>query len=151
MGTEKQKDFLTEFRHWCRKHRLRVTPQRLLIYQELMESQDHPSPEMLFSRLKRREPQISLDTVYRTLATFHETGLIDMVEGFALTKRFDPNQDPHHHMRCTGCNAIIDFANLAYDRLEIPASIQELFDVKRIRVTFEGLCRECQLAAKKKG
>lgn len=150
MRNKEQKDLMGEFRRWCRAHGFRVTPQRLAIYEELMQSRDHPSPEMLFSRLQIRDPQISLDTVYRTLATFHEKGLVDMVEGFALTKRFDPNQSQHHHARCTQCNAIIDFTNQDFDQLNIPASIRKSFRVKRVCVTIEGLCQECQAAAKKK-
>jgi Fur family transcriptional regulator, peroxide stress response regulator len=114
-----------------------------LIYEELIRSKDHPSPEALFKRVQTQAPQISLDTVYRTLATFHEIGLVDMVEGFALTKRFDPNQDNHHHARCTRCQAILDFDYQAYDKLEVPASVRRAFDIQRVRVTVEGLCRDC--------
>ena len=140
---DKQKELLTSFRRRCREHGLKVTPKRVLIYEELIQSQDHPSPEMLFKRVQVRAPQISLDTVYRTLATFHDIGLVDMVEGFALTKRFDPNQDNHHHARCVRCQSILDFDNREYDQLKIPASIRKAFDVQRVRVTIEGLCRDC--------
>ena len=143
MRTDKQNELLTQFRARCREHGLKVTPKRVLIYEELIQSKDHPSPEMLFKRVQVQAPQISLDTVYRTLATFHEIGLVDMVEGFALTKRFDPNQDSHHHARCTRCQAILDFNSPDYDHLAIPAAIRKAFAVQRVRVTIEGLCRDC--------
>lgn len=147
MGTEKQKELLARFSQRCREHDLKVTPKRVLIYEELIRSKDHPSPEVLFKRVQTQAPQISLDTVYRTLATFHEIGLVDMVEGFALTKRFDPNQDNHHHARCTRCQAILDFDYQAYDKLEVPASVRKAFDIQRVRVTIEGLCRNCAAGA----
>lgn len=93
MGTDKQKELLARFRQRCREQGIKITPKRVLIYEELIRSKDHPSPEVLFKRVQVTVPRISLDTVYRTLATFHEMGLVDMVEGFALTKRFDPNQE----------------------------------------------------------
>lgn len=144
MGIDKQKELLASFRQRCQEHGLKVTPKRVLIYEELIQSKDHPSPEALFKRMQEKVPQISLDTVYRTLATFHDMGLVDMVEGFALTKRFDPNQDNHHHARCTRCQAILDFESPDYEHLKIPASIRKAFDVQRVRVTIEGLCQNCR-------
>ena len=149
MGIDKQKELLTSFRQRCQEHGLKVTPKRVLIYEQLINSLDHPSPEALFRRIREKAPRISLDTVYRTLATFHDMGLVDMVEGFALTKRFDPNQDNHHHARCIRCQAILDFESPDYDHLKIPASIRKAFNVQRVRVTIEGLCQNCQSAESK--
>ena len=55
---------------------LRLTHQRLEILRELVGAKDHPSAEMVFGRVRRRLPTISLDTVYRTLSTFDELGII---------------------------------------------------------------------------
>ena len=144
MKTEKKKKERAFFRQRCRTHGLKVTPKRMLIYEELIRSKDHPSPETLFKRVKTKSPEISQDTVYRTLATFHKMGLVDIVEGFALKKRFDPNQDNHHHARCTQCQSILDFDNRQYDQLKIPSEIRKVFDVHCVRVTIEGLCKKCQ-------
>ena len=68
---------LTAFEHACRNAGLRLTYQRLEIYGELARSFDHPSVELLHQRLRRKIPTISLDTVYRTLATFAGLGLVN--------------------------------------------------------------------------
>jgi Fur family peroxide stress response transcriptional regulator len=143
METKKREERMMRFRQCCREHGLKMTPKRILIYEELIQSRDHPSPETLFKRVRRKAPQISLDTVYRTLGTFHDIGLVDMVEGFALTRRFDPNQDHHHHARCTRCQAMLDFDSRTYDQLKVPPEIRKVFSVQRVRVTVEGLCRDC--------
>ena len=57
-----------------------VTHQRQEIYRELAQAEDHPSAEALHHRLQERFPTISLDTVYRTLATFAGCGLINKVD-----------------------------------------------------------------------
>ena len=144
MGTDKHTDLLAGFRQRCREHGLKVTPKRVLIYEELVQSVDHPSPEVLFKRVQAKAPRVSLDTVYRTLATFHEMGLVDMVEGFSLTKRFDPNQQNHHHARCIRCQTILDFDSRDFDRLRVPPSIRRALDVQRVRVTVEGICQRCK-------
>jgi len=44
----------------CRQAGLRVTPQRLAIYKELLGSDEHPSAEMLYEKLKAAWPTLSL-------------------------------------------------------------------------------------------
>ena len=93
-----EKEFLKNFRHTCRHHKLRVTPQRVLIYRELIKSEDHPSADVLYERISKHFPDMSFDTVYRTLTTFAEVGLIEQVEGFGAAMRFDHEMGEHHHL-----------------------------------------------------
>lgn len=144
MANKKDVALMESFRRTCREHGLKVTPQRLLIYTELMTSDDHPTLEAIYTRVRRRSPAISLDTVYRTLATFHEIGLADMVEGFGTSMRFDPKTDKHHHFRCTRCQAIIDFVDRQYDALPVPPEIRKRCEVTDVRVTVEGVCEKCR-------
>ena len=144
MQRKSEVELLDDFRNRCRKHGFKVTPQRVLIYQELIKSSDHPSPEVLFKRIQKRAPNVSLDTVYRALGMFCDMGLVDRVDGFGEVKRFDPNQASHHHVRCSVCHAIMDFENADYDNLAVPQIVQKAYDIKRIRVTIEGLCEKCR-------
>ena len=50
----------------CEEHGLKVTPQRVFIYEELLKATDHPSIDDIYQRVKRHLPNISFDTVYRT-------------------------------------------------------------------------------------
>ena len=97
------------FRRKCRENTLKVTPQRIVIYKELIKSKDHPNADVLFQRVKNIIPDISLDTVNRTLLTFSKIGIIGVVEGYGDPRRFDPDLEIHHHFRCINCNKIIDF------------------------------------------
>lgn len=144
MKTGNPKDKLAYFCQKCKFGGLKVTPNRVLIYQQLLSSDDHPTPDALYERVRILVPDISKDTVYRSLHSFYEIGLIDMVEGFTLTRRFEPNQKAHHHLRCIRCQAITDFYCSDLDKLKIPPQIVGDFDIKRLRITFEGLCSKCQ-------
>ena len=77
--TRFQKQF-SRFETACRKAGIKLTHQRREIYSELAASDDHPSAETLHRRLIQKIPMLSLDTVYRTLATFARHGLIHKVE-----------------------------------------------------------------------
>jgi len=58
-----------QFTSQCREAGLKVTPQRIAIYRELLQTDEHPSAEMLYEKVKKTFPSISLDTVNRTLLT----------------------------------------------------------------------------------
>ncbi len=138
------KKSLDEFIKKCKTFGLKITPQRIAIYQEVLNSFNHPSAEAIYKNIRETHPTISFDTVNRTLLTFAEMGLIQIVEGSGSVRRFDPNAEQHHHLRCIRCGEIIDFYHKKYNQLEIPKEIPEKFFVNKIRVVLEGICNSCR-------
>ncbi len=138
-------DFKTSmelFYQKCEEHSLKVTPQRVFIYQELLKATDHPSIDDIFKRVKVSLPNISFDTVYRTAMSLSEAGIIDIVENGG-SKRFDANTDLHHHFHCLGCQKIVDFDSEYYDTIEIPVELKKQFTILHQRIILEGFCEEC--------
>jgi Fur family peroxide stress response transcriptional regulator len=142
--SEMTKKRLLSFESICREHSLSITPQRVAIYKELISSAEHPSAINIYKKVRGYYPNISLDTVNRTLLTFHKIGLAKIVESTGEPKRFDPNLESHHHFRCISCGEIIDFRDESYDALEIPAEIKEKFVVLEKKVHLEGFCDQCR-------
>lgn len=138
-----KRERLEAFREKCRRNKINVTPQRVVIYSILTQLHNHPTAEEIFARVKETFPDISIDTVYRTLGIFSKMGIIDVVEGYGEAKRYDTNVEPHHHFRCKRCNAIIDFQDRSYDKLHAPAVIRRKHRVTNIKVVVEGLCDKC--------
>jgi Fur family peroxide stress response transcriptional regulator len=132
------------FRKKCRANNLKVTPQRIVIYRELLKSKDHPNAEALFKRVKNIIPDISLDTVNRALLTFSKIGIVKNVEGYGEPRRYDPNIENHHHFRCVNCHSIIDFDYRPYDDIIIPGDIKKRFSVLNRKVLLEGYCDKCR-------
>ena len=126
-----------------KKHGLKITPQRTAIYEELLKAKDHPSADMIYKRIAKKIPNISFDTVNRTLLTFSKIGITNIVEGYGQPKRYDPDMDIHHHFRCIQCNSIIDFQNEIYDNIAVPEEINKRFTVLHKKVVLEGLCDKC--------
>jgi Fur family peroxide stress response transcriptional regulator len=127
----------------AKEHGLKITPQRTSIYQELLKAKDHPSADIIYKRLIKKIPNISFDTVNRTLLTFSKIGIVNIVEGYGQPKRYDPYIDTHHHCRCIQCHTIIDFHNEAYDKITVPQDIKKHFTVFNKKVVLEGLCERC--------
>jgi len=133
---------LNVFRNICKERGIKVTPQRLDIFREVMKAFDHPSAEDIYNRVKNRLPSISLDTVYRTLATFESYGLIGRISLIDKT-RFDPNRKLHHHLVCRVCKSLTDFYWAEFDQLEPPLDTSEWGYPETRHVHIRGICAKC--------
>ncbi len=132
------------FRNKCREANLKITPQRTIIFDALVNDKGHPTADIVFQRVRKKIPNISFDTVSRTLLSFVDMGLLKVVEGYGRPKRFDTDTDSHHHFQCLKCNKIIDFCNTGFDALEVPKEIKSRFIVTGKKVVLEGLCDSCK-------
>ena len=138
------KEKMDAFQAGCRRAGLKVTPQRLAVYKALLETDEHPSADMVFQRVRGVFPSISLDTVNRTLLTLSEIGAAFVVEGSGDAKRFDGNLENHQHFKCVKCKRIFDFHHKPFDDIPVPKSIGRKFTILRKTVYFEGVCDLCE-------
>jgi len=139
-----EKQGMELFKKRCRENNLKLTPQRFAVYEELLASNDHPNAEIVYRRLREMFPNISLDTVNRTLLTLCDIGVANVVESPGGPKRFDADISQHHHFRCIKCNKLIDFQHVVYDQIGVPEEIQKQHTVLRKKVHLEGICDNCK-------
>jgi len=137
------KEKLELFHKLCRRKHLKITPQRIEVYKALITSSDHPSAEMVYERVKQVLPNVSLDTVNRTLNTLNKIGAAFIVEGSGDVKRFDGNLENHQHFKCIKCRKIFDFWHTSFENIELPEKLKQKFRVLKATVYVEGLCRPC--------
>lgn len=130
----------------CRRAGLRLTHQRMKILHELARSTDHPSAEMLHHRLKKQIPTLSLDTVYRTLATFNHFGLVQKVDTSESQARFETVHEHHHHLICRRCHGIVDFVWPTVDEVVLPDAAWGWGRIETRCVVISGVCRLCSLS-----
>ena len=128
----------------CAEKGLKITPQRSLIFDELSKATDHPTADAIYKRVRKSLSNISFDTVYRTLLSFTEIGIVNLVEGYGEQKRFEPNLHQHHHFRCIKCHAIYDFEHEAYNDIVVPKAVQKQGVIINKRVVLEGVCSKCK-------
>lgn len=131
------------FKRACREAGLRLTHQRLTIFRELGRSQEHPSAETIFERVREELLTISRDTVYRTLRMLEEEGLLDTVGVLHERLRFDPNTEPHHHYICTRCGEVWDFYSDELDAFEPPEEVRNWGRIEGMQAEVRGTCAEC--------
>jgi Fur family peroxide stress response transcriptional regulator len=137
------------FRRRCRAAGLSLTHQREVLYRALLETREHPSPETLYERVRRRIPSISLATVYKNIHTFLEAGLLRELSPHHGTLRLESNLAPHHHIVCVRCKAIVDLEESDLDPVRLRRKLPPGFALQRCNVEFQGLCAACSRDAKK--
>jgi len=128
----------------CRQHNLKITPQRTAVFNALADAEDHPSADAVYQKVKKEFPNISFDTVNRTLIVFSEIGLVEVVEGQGDPRRFDPRMEHHHHFYCVRCGKITDFLSEELNQIEIPPHIEQDFTVISKRMVLKGYCTDCR-------
>jgi len=134
----------TEFRDLAWKCGLAATHQRHVVYEAVVASHGHRSPEQIYAAVRKRIPSISLATVYNNLRLFVEHGLLREVTPHASTLRVDGNLEPHHHLVCSRCKSVQDiegdFINVKRISRQLPAG----FDLTHPLVEVFGICRACR-------
>lgn len=141
---DKLKEKMDAFQARCREAGLKITPQRMAVYNVLIKSKQHPSAEIVFRKVREVLPNISLDTVNRTLLTLADIGAAFIVEGSGDVKRFDGKLETHQHFKCVKCKRIFDFHYKPFDNITVPKSISRKFIVLKKTVYLEGICDLCR-------
>ncbi len=139
---------LQRFHQVCRETGVRVTPQRVEIFREIAGSENHPDADLIFKGVRQRLPNISLDTVYRTLWWLVRSGLVKTLGPSQEKSRFDANLERHHHFVCCQCGLTRDFHSEELDNLKLPESVSAIGVTGRTQVEVKGVCHQC--AAKMK-
>ena len=123
---------------------LRLTHQRLEIVRVIAADETHPDVETVYRVVRERVPTISLDTVYRTLATLTERGLVTRVEFTPGPARYDANPARHHHFVCTRCGLVRDVEDRDLDAVRATDEVTRIGRPDAVTVQFRGLCTQCQ-------
>jgi Fur family transcriptional regulator, peroxide stress response regulator len=133
-----------QFRELAWKCGLAATHQRQVVYEAVIASHGHRSPEQIYTAVRRRIPHISLATVYNNLRLFVQHGMLREVTPHSPTLRVDGNLQPHHHLVCSRCKEVQDIEGDFIDFKRLSPHIPKGFDLTQPVVEVFGLCRCCR-------
>ena len=103
----------------CETKGLRMTAQRKVIASVLDMSGDHPDVEELHHRAAARDAGISLATVYRTVKTLEEAGILEKVDfGDGRARYEDAERDHHDHLIDMESGRVIEFVDEEIEALQ---------------------------------
>lgn len=134
------------FSDFLKQKSLRVTGERLRLFEGVSRQRGHFNVDGLVRRLQKEGLKVSRDTVYRNLPVLLEAGVIE--------QSFKTNRDTfyeaavrkkhHDHLYCRTCNRVVEFSDPVIEELQ--KKIAERFDFK---VEFHchqlvGVCKKCR-------
>lgn len=123
-----------------RSNGVRLTPQRQWILRYLKETEEHPTADDIFREINQALGGISLATVYNTLHTFAEMGIIRELSYGDKLSRYDGNEQEHAHLVCESCGQIANVESPVLSGVSTGSG----FQMHSYRIEFYGLCKECQ-------
>jgi Fur family peroxide stress response transcriptional regulator len=121
----------------------RRSQQRERILELLEETDQHPTANWLYTRLRKDFPDLSMGTVYRNLGALAEQGLVSRM-GFGSTfDRFDANTEHHYHFICDSCGTILDLDLPIDEALNRRLRAATGLEARLHDIQFHGLCQSC--------
>jgi len=125
-----------EVERLLRERGIQPSAQRVAVARWVLDTDSHPSADEVWAKVRARFPMVSRATVYNTLHTLVEEGLLRelvLAEGKVV---YDPKVDPHHHFIDDDTGAIVD---IAWDALKVnKVDALEGFDVREYMVVMRG-------------
>ena len=141
----KSRDTLKSDRKKLKATGLRATNQRALILDIILQGKGHLDADEVYRLARKKEPLISLSTVYRALRSFKKHDLINEIHTDEEHHHYEAKSGgTHHHFVCAKCGKITEFHSplLDYIRKRVPEL--DDFEIDGMEVRLTGLCAACK-------
>ena len=138
---------ITEVTNKLKEQGYRLTPQRLAIIDAVMEAATPPNINEIWQQVKERDGDISLDTIYRNVATLVKLGLLHNIcsVGKAGARfKFEGEPHHHHHIVCVRCSTVLCLDYCPIDPAFIKMVKGQGFELIRHDMELFGLCKSCK-------
>jgi Fur family transcriptional regulator, ferric uptake regulator len=136
------------FLRCLRERRLRVTRERLALFDEIYTQHGHLDAERLLGAMKERQLKISRATVYRNLDLLVQCGLVRkqrLGHDRYLYEHLHAGQD-HDHLVCTRCGRVVEFVSPGIAALQREICRAHGFVPSHHQLQIHGLCQRCAAA-----
>ena len=137
---------MTQVQDILKKAGLKATPVRTQVLEVILSSQ-HAIDQ---GQIEARSGHIDRITLYRTLKSFEEKGLIHKITDTKANVKYAGcksecvehrhHHDNHMHFECEDCHNTFCLEENTIPQLAVPGK----FQVKEINITMKGKCEECQ-------
>jgi Fur family ferric uptake transcriptional regulator len=132
---------------------IRLTQPRRVVLQALTNSTGHVNAKELYAKIHKKNPEIGLTTIYRTLDLLEKMNLLNKFAFGDGQTRYELSWqyiEHHHHLVCLHCQHIIDYNDFISEEVKFFAEIEKVlskkynFDITSHEVRFLGICEKCR-------
>ena len=125
---------------------LRPTRQRVAVVGALA-SRDDATAQQIHALLADDGVRVGLATVYRTLKSLSESGVVDTLSHHRGETCYRLcGEGHHHHLVCSGCHRVVELGDCELDPWLADLATQHGFALEAHTVEVTGRCPSCQAA-----
>jgi Fur family ferric uptake transcriptional regulator len=123
----------------------KITPQRMLILSTLRHAGKHVTASGVLDEVRHSYPFVDASTVYRTLGSAAELGLVSETDMGAGDAQFEwIGRDRHHHLICRSCGGVSSLDNSYLDSLATALYDEQGFQADLGHFAIFGVCDACR-------
>jgi Fe2+ or Zn2+ uptake regulation protein len=128
-----------------RANNKRLTSQRKLVLTILAEAGGHLDAHDIYERARQKEDRLSLSTVYRTLSTLKEAGVVRELRLGQEHHHYElDGEDGHSHLVCLNCGRVIEVDSSPFAEAAMVTGEEHGFQVASAQVELRGYCGRCR-------
>ena len=126
---------------------MRATSQRALILEVIRRG--HLDADEIYRQARRKQPRLSLSTVYRTLRMFKELGLVEELHFDEAHHHYEvkPSSE-HHHLVCLDCGKVVEFRYPMSPKVRRDIAREKGFEITGVEIRMTGYCSKCRQGRK---
>lgn len=126
----------------------RMTRSRRMVIDALTRGPGHHlTAADIITAVRAEDPEFYESTVYRTLDVLVELGIVERVQLGPGGAVFHVPRQPHHHLVCQRCGAVIEIPASLLDDLAAEIRNEHGFRLRPSASTLVGSCARCDEAA----
>lgn len=122
---------------------IRNTNQKKIILDTLSQLKTHPTINELYEKVKEKNPNIGVATVYRNIKKYVNDGIISVVKTHDGIDRYDYYRE-HIHFECLGCGQIIDLYDDELQKKIKEKTKENNLEFKSCNILINGYCKTCK-------
>lgn len=124
-----------------KEHNYKLTPQRELILDIMLNQQGYLSVREIYEKVKEVFPQVSIDTVYRNLSLLKDINILNETT-IGNNIMYVMRKEIHNHtMKCLNCGQIFE---LDICPLELWVNQIKDFEIVDHKIEIVGYCKDCR-------
>ncbi|MFZ5899668.1 MAG: Fur family transcriptional regulator [Bacillota bacterium] len=134
---------IERFKRYLAMKGCRLTTERQLTLEAILDFSDHFTAEDLLERLRSRRNKVSRASVYRTLEVLVACGMLRKMGLGENRAYYEYHWQTHHHLVCAECGKVIEFTHPLFKELEEVVRSTYGFNVVDYTQTIAGICQAC--------